>query len=226
MHLECNQKCRNTSQENRFCGFALAVALSAILIAGPVWSQPHSVSGVNEDDVLNIRADIDHTLDVGSAEVIGAIPHDATDVMVTGVLVDIDGTRWRKIAYKGTVGWVNANYLKPTSLLLRPPETLHCGGTEPFWDIAIDENNSTFLTPDFESPAKLDYIHFESGIGRTDLWGHYLASTDGTYALTVIVRYTEACSDGMSGLTFDYDAFLLGLDGSRAPAHGCCSIKR
>ena len=225
MLLECDQKRWISLRQSSFCGLAMTVILQANLIATPAWSQPHSVTGVNADDVLNIRADIDHTLDVGSSEVIGAIPHDASDVMVTGISVDIGGARWREIEYKGVEGWVNERYLKPTSFLLAPPEALQCAGTEPFWNVEVEQNDSMLMSPDLESPIKLNYLRFAPGIGRTDLWGHYLGSADGTYSLTVIVRYTEACSDGMSDLTYDFEALLLGLSASGAPAYGCCSIR-
>ena len=225
MHLESDQTCRNISRESWFCGLALAVIMLASLTAAPARSQPHSVTGVNADDVLNIRADIDHTLDVGSSEIIGAIPHDAVDVVVTGISVDIGDTRWREIVYKGTEGWVNERYLKPTTFLLETPDALQCAGTEPFWNVEVEESDSTLMSPDLESPIKLDYLRFAPGIGRTDLWGHYLGSADGTYSLTVIVRYTETCSDGMSDLIYDFEALLLGLSASGAPAYGCCSIR-
>jgi len=225
MHLESDQKRRIALRESRICGPALVVILLANLIAAPAWSQPHSVTGVNADDVLNIRADIDNTLNVGSSEVIGAIPHDASDVMVTGISVDIGDTRWREIVYKGTEGWVNERYLKPTTFLLETPDALQCAGTEPFWNVEVEESDSTLMSPDLESPIKLDYLRFAPGIGRTDLWGHYLGSADGTYSLTVIVRYTETCSDGMSDLIYDFEALLLGLSASGAPAYGCCSIR-
>ena len=183
------------------------------------------MSGVNADDVLNIRADIDHTLNIRSSEVIGTIPYDAIDVMVTGTSIAIGDATWREIEYTGITGWVNAAYLKPTSFLLERPEALHCAGTEPFWSVAVDENEGTFMSPEQESLVDLDYLRLASGIGRSDLWAHYMGSTDGKYSLTVIVRYTEACSDGMSDLTYDFEALLLGMGKSGAPAYGCCSIR-
>jgi len=226
MHRESDSRHRHDIAAGRLSKRALVIVILANLVAAPAWPQPHSVAGVDADDVLNIRSDIDDTRDVGSSEIVGHIPHDATDVRVTGVSVDLEGARWREIEYHGTIGWVNERYLRPTSLLLQPPQALHCAGTEPFWDITIDGTDSTFNSPDLDAPIRLDYLRFEPGIGRTDLWGHYLSSVDGVYSPTVIVRYTEACSDGMSDLTYDYEAFLLGLGASGAPAYGCCSIKR
>ncbi|PVB61865.1 hypothetical protein DCO57_10125 [Labrenzia sp. 011] len=226
MCLERYRQYRKSLQRKGFRKLSLAAILLTNLIAVPAWSQPHSVSGVNADDVLNIRADIDQTLDVDSSDIVGTIPHDASDVMVTGISVHIGDTNWREIRYNGTVGWVNARYLTPSSVSLERPETLQCSGTEPFWNIAIDENDSTFISPDLASPIKLDDLRLAPGIGRADLWAHYLDSADGAYSLTVVVRYTEACSDGMSDLTYDYEALLLGLDTTGAPAYGCCSIGR
>ncbi|WP_121061720.1 hypothetical protein [Chachezhania antarctica] len=193
-------------------------------LAAPAMAQPHSVQGVKADDVLNIREDIHHTRDVSGSPVVGTIPPDADDVMVTGVSVDIGGATWREVAYNGTVGWVNARYLKPTSTMLQAPEALKCSGTEPFWSITIDEAGSTYNSPEQETPLTLDYLRFVPGLGRTDLWGHYLVSPDGITPLTVIVRHTEACTDGMSDLNFDYEAILLGLSPDGAPAYGCCSM--
>lgn len=203
---------------------ALRIAFLVSLFAAPASSQPHSVSGVAAQDVLNIRADIDQTLDVGSSEVIGTIPHDATDVVVTGISVDVDGTQWREVAYGGTVGWVNADYLVPTNFMFQIPDALHCAGTEPFWGVTVEENNANYSAAELESPIKLDPPRFVPGIGRSDLWAYYLEGADTAYSLSLIVRYTEACSDGMSDLTYDYEAVLLGMGSTGAPAQGCCHI--
>lgn len=224
MHLKNNHKGRNTLENRRFRVFALSVFSLSQLIATAAFPQPHSVPGIEADEVLNIRADIDLALDADSTEVLGVIPHDASDVMVTGVSVETGGTTWRKIKYQGIVGWVNAGNLKPTSLMLEAPKALECAGTEPFWHVTIDNSDSAFGWPELEDEIQLEYLRNVPGLGRTDLWAHYLASTDDTYALTVIVRYTESCFDGMSGLTYDFEALLLGMGASGAPAYGCCSI--
>ncbi len=224
MRFGSYRKCLRKLKDLRSLKFAAAAVLLTGIHPTPAWSQPHSVTGVNPDDFLNIREDIDYTLEVSASKVVGKIPHNASDVMVTGISVDIGDAIWRQVDYNGTVGWVNERYLKPTSLLLEQPETLNCAGTEPFWSVMIDEHASNFTSPDLEQPTQLEYLRMEPGIGRTDLWAHYLGSIDGKHALTVIVQYTEACSDSMSDLTFDFEAILLGLGGTGAPAHGCCSI--
>ena len=152
----------------RHCRRIVSSGVLMASLAAPAMAQPHSVQGVKADDVLNIREDIHHTRDVSGSPVVGTIPPDADDVMVTGVSVDIGGATWRAGAYNGAVGGANNHYLKPTSTILQAPEA---------------------LTP-----------------------------------LTVIVRHTEACTDGMSDLNFDYEAILLGLSPDGAPAYGCCSM--
>lgn len=214
--------CFNTMRASKLI---LAILLIIALSAAPLWSQPHSVVGVASDDVLNIRADIDHTLDVGGSEIVGAIPHDATDIFVTGVSIDVDGAVWREVIYDGVLGWVNAHFLQPTSHLLEPPEALSCGGTEPFWNVEIDGVNSQLFSPEQETAIPLDELRFNPGIGRTDLWGYNLGSSDRAHELDIVVLYSGSCSDGMSDLIYDYDAFLLGLAPNRAPAHGCCNLK-
>lgn len=190
-----------------------------------VTAQPHTVIGVADDDVLNIRADIDYIQDISSAEVVGTIPHDADNVAVTGVSIDVNGAKWRQVVYGGTMGWVNARFLKPTSLYLETPESLICGGTEPFWDLTINKDGGQYSTPVIEEPMQLTYQKFTQGAGRTDLWGHYMGSADGALNVTAIVRYTEACIDGMSDLTFDFEVLLLELGARDAPIYGCCRIQ-
>ncbi|ASM72878.1 MULTISPECIES: COG3650 family protein [Roseobacteraceae] len=212
------------TRHGRVAKLAVTIAFLISLYATPASSQPHSVSGVAAQDALNIRANIDQTLDVGSSEIIGTIPHDATDVVVTGISLDVDGTEWREVAYEGIVGWVNADYLVPTNILFQIPDTLHCVGTEPFWGVTIEEKNANYSSPELESPIKLNPPRFVPGIGRSDLWAYYLESTDTAYSLSLIVRYTEACSDGMSDVSYDYEAVLLGMGSTGAPAQGCCRI--
>lgn len=224
MTLETDRQCWIAIRHSRAPKLALVIAFLASLFATLAWSQPHSVSGVAEQDVLNIRANIDQTLDVGSSRIIGAIPHDATDVAVTGISVKVHGTQWREVVYQGKVGWVNASYLTPTSTMFQIPDALHCAGTEPFWGVTVEEKNSDFSSPELEIPIKLGAPRLVPGIGKSDLWAYYLDSADGAYSLSLILRYTEACSDGMSDLTYDYEAFLLGLSSTGAPAQGCCRI--
>jgi uncharacterized membrane protein len=207
------------------CKFVFGVLAFNLLSTAPAVTQPHSVIGVAENDVLNIRSDVAYTESVSNSKVIGTVPFNAVDVAVTGVSVDVKGAVWREISYNGTVGWVNARFLKPTSLYLETPKALSCGGTEPFWDVEIDEAGGSFSSQDVEAPIKLEYLRFAQGIGRTDLWAHYLNSTDGKYKLTTVVRYTEACSDGMSDFTYDFEVILLGMGATGAPAHGCCRLK-
>ncbi|WGI21578.1 hypothetical protein [Amylibacter sp. IMCC11727] len=204
---------------------AIGVLTALTVSTAPISSQPHKVIGVAANDVLNMRADIDYSQSVSDSKVVGTIPHDADDVAVTGISIDVNGAKWREVLYEGKKGWVNARFLKPTSLYLETPEALICGGTEPFWDLTINEGGGQYSTPEIEDPMQLAYQKFTQGAGRTDLWGHYLGSVDGTVNVAAIVRYTEACFDGMSDFTYDFEVLLLELGERRAPVYGCCRIQ-
>lgn len=204
----------------------LATLASLACLTAPALAQPHSVRDVASGDVLNIRDDVAYAEKVTDVPVVGTIPHDATDVQITGRTVEVNGATWREVVYGGATGWVNDRYLRPTNSLLQSPETLWCGGTEPFWTLFIDPEDSFFTTPEINPDADetiaMDYLRVEDGMGRTDLWAHYLASGEYDISLTAVVQYTGMCSDGMSDTYYDFDVFLLGMGGTGAPAHGCC----
>ncbi len=68
--------------------------------------QLYTVVNVASDDVLNVRAN------AGVAHrIVGAIPPHGLGVQVTGAGVQVDGSLWVPIEYKGITGWVNSNYL-------------------------------------------------------------------------------------------------------------------
>lgn len=88
---------------------------------------------------------------------------------------------WREIEFKRIVGWVNARFLKPTNLYLEAPAALKCGGTEPFWNLEIGGVGGAYASPEAEGPIQFKVQRFARGIGRTDLWAHYLSSLGGVF---------------------------------------------
>jgi LysM repeat protein len=67
----------------------------------------YRVIKVKANDMLWVRSEPD----VKSKRV-GGIPHDETEVEVTGAEKEIDKSRWVPVSYKGITGWVNRNYLE------------------------------------------------------------------------------------------------------------------
>ncbi len=66
----------------------------------------YRVTGVKQDDMLWIRSGPDV-----SYLRVGAIPPTATEILATGVDINVDGTYWLPIRYQGVYGWVNRNFL-------------------------------------------------------------------------------------------------------------------
>ncbi|MGE0131194.1 MAG: SH3 domain-containing protein [Blastocatellales bacterium] len=73
-------------------------------------SASYAVFNVRGDDVLNVRSKSGR-----EAGIIGAIPHDAKGIKVTGASVRRGRERWAPISYQRMTGWVNQNYLREES---------------------------------------------------------------------------------------------------------------
>lgn len=70
----------------------------------------YAVFNVRADDILNVRSKPGRR-----AGIVGAIPHDASGVKVTGAGVKSGRERWAPITYGKITGWVNQNYLREES---------------------------------------------------------------------------------------------------------------
>lgn len=99
---------------------------------------------------------------------------------------------------------------------------LECGGTEPFWSLAIEGGNATFERPGSQGlPAVRLVIHDSfAASNRSGLWALRMQSSDGRES-TALVR-KAVCSDGMSELTNSYTVALLGADDTHPLLDGCC----
>ena len=88
-----------------------------------------------------------------------------------------------------------------------PPPPYHALGTEPFWNLLIDERNITFVQPDAQpvtQPAVRPIIAFAGEIYQTP-------------RINVNIVH-GSCSDGMSDRTYP-DKVQVGVDGRQF--HGC-----
>ena len=198
--------------------------LIAALAASPAAASPEfvlptlfDVSGVAADDVLNIRAEPS-----AGADILGTLDPDATGIEV--VALDHSGG-WGRINLGESSGWVSMRFLNyRTDVWLEDalPETLRCGGTEPFWGVVPDGGGMVFSTPDgetrydgaevfatsfFRNPRRV----FAASGDEGGLWGSIAPA---------------ACNDGMSDRVFGLDAMLILDDGgARRFYHGCCEIQ-
>ena len=201
----------------------IRLVLFLVTLSGPAlatqdaWPALFYVSGVDIDDVLNVRATPDVT-----APVIATLSHDAKDVEV---IAPNDSQSWGRVNTGETSGWVSLAYLRrqPGQWLGARPAIRRCGGAEPFWSLSLGGSDSvSFVEP--AAPVRTGQVekHWTSE-NRRDRHG-FSAGFGDDHDLLAIVEMAE-CSDGSSdrinGLSVDI--VIGGPTGGRMLS-GCCSL--
>ena len=179
-----------------------ACALATAAAAGPLVS----VTGVADDDSLNLRA----APDANSARV-GTI--DAHDTKIEVIAVDTKGVDWVKVR-KGTVsGWVNAKFLSYEAGL---PVKLKCVGTEPFWGIELGYQ---FADVDFTGmdAGKRKMSLAEPVVAQARGWPWLVPANDKGSSFLLVDKRT--CDDDMSDVNYPY-AVVASVGGRFV--EGCC----
>ena len=180
----------------------LCGALAGAAAAGPLVN----VTGVADDDSLNLRAQPD----ANSARV-GTI--DAHDTKIEVIAVDTKGADWVKVRKGKVEGWVNARFLAYEAGM---PVKLKCVGTEPFWGIDLGYQ---FAAADFRGmdggQRKMSLAEPEVAAARPSPW--LVRFTDKGASFLLIDRRT--CSDGMSDTNYPY-AVAAAVAGHFV--EGCC----
>lgn len=208
---------------------ALAAPVLALEPAGPEPGQRYRVSDVSRGDRLNVRGQAGT-----SADVIGSLPPDARDIVVTGAWQEIGSSVWWELVYPAAgnkTGWVNARFLALESAGSQGTPTtqsnypLDCAGTEPFWSLAIDGDQARYSSPDalgegampriLEASPWIDARGFASG------YNFAVRLAEGRMnGFATIVR-AQACSDGMSDINYPFHATLILSDDE--VLGGCCT---
>ncbi|WP_159453109.1 COG3650 family protein [Pseudooctadecabacter jejudonensis] len=170
-----------------------------------------SVTGVAEDDVLNIRngpgASFDKT---GELEPF---------TLNVEVLDQQDG--WALIPTSESTGWVSMRFLRPNPIPANEiPRPLVCSGTEPFWDIGFYPRGADYTELGLER-RDLTVIHEETAPD-----GYLVEAREGpTMTRTLIVK-AGVCSDGMSDRQYGMSALLFTSAPDGNFVHkGCCTIQ-
>jgi uncharacterized membrane protein len=187
------------------CSIAATAALAAP-------SATYSISGVADNDTLNIRAQPNP-----HAATIGSIPANAHGITATGQQQQAGNSVWREIRYQSTQGWVNSHYLSAeTTALFHEP--LHCSGTEPFWGLEIDQQ-ARFSTPEQSyRPMRADPA--QQAANRPDTWSLIFQPAETTVPAFAFIQQTQQCSDGMSDTLYRYQ-IQLRIGGQTYS--GCCN---
>ena len=179
------------------------------------------VSGVSEDDVLNIRAAPDP-----KADKIGKLAHDATGVEVTGFGPT---GHWARVNTGEQTGWVALRYLAPveTPGWSTGAAPLTCFGTEPFWALRLDPAKKTALFERPEAkPVTLTIARLMTAArGFPPLVEAGLE--DGGRPASATITGGD-CSDGMSDMSYGLSVEFMHQPEGAPPLTltGCCSLAR
>lgn len=191
---------------------------------------------VDSNDVLNMRIVPDPY-----AAKVGAIPPDARGIEATGRTAKRGDYIWREIMYRDVTGWVNSHFLvrdraqsagappqidpeaeitgstSGTSVFLEP---LSCAGTEPFWGMLL-KGRETVLDSLADGPLQIDLSPARQSPQMSTAWAIDARTKAENKPVSIIIRRTNQCSDGMSDIIFPYETFIT-ISGGPFYA-GCCN---
>lgn len=191
------------------------IALVFCLLAGPLWAQTlpaqYEVTGVADNDVLNIRAE-----PRASAELVGTYWPYALNIEVLRLS---DDGGWGMVGLPEGNGWVSMRYLRPQPVTPGDfPLPLTCYGTEPFWTIGLYPGGSEYNDP-FIGRMDLELLEGEAGANGV------LARLRGDDRKIDLITERGWCSDGMSDREFGWraTAFLRFVDDTYTVS-GCCTL--
>lgn len=203
----------------RLCAAFLLALVSLVPAAAQELPSLYDVTGVAQNDVLNIR---EHPR--ATSQRIGALEPDASGIEVTALS---DSGDWGRVNTGERSGWLSMEFMTPAPA----PRTgdsyfdgpLACFGTEPFWRLENGVGGEMTFSGAGEVPVMLTRTATALSASRGRA-AQLVEAADETAKLTGMLRVGE-CSDGMSdrayGLTLD---MLLETGGDRRFVSGCCSV--
>ncbi len=184
------------------------------------------VTGVAQDDVLNIRARPD-----AGADKLGALGPNQQSVEVVALS---QNNKWGLVNTGDRSGWASMRYLQASGFdIAEPPFGFSCSGTEPFWGLTF--GNDGTATADWSpmgltGPDTSVYMSFWSARSQnrtSPVYGFRLADEvtgSGVHASGVITA--GLCSDNMSDRAYGYMIDMLLRGPENAMVSGCCSLSR
>lgn len=95
-----------------------------------------------------------------------------------------------------------------------------CGGTEPFWNLTITPTEITFA--DSENKTTMSGSNPLEGQGLMPGFLRTYSTKNQDRQVTIVLKYTGNCSDGMSDTLYTHDATLIFIDKALS---GCCQRK-
>lgn len=191
------------------------------------------VTGLVAPAVLNL-----HQKPSAASPRVGQIPPDARAVFATGRDKGRGRAAWRELEYEGVRGWAPARFLKAETNKPHTPalvsraevfrEDLVCVGAPPYWKLVIDRDgsiagNERSGVPEGlrAAPARADAPARNPRKPRPRGWSIAVRDARGLPFMTLGLRETGKCRDGVSPDIYGYDVAIKRADG--ATATGCCN---
>ncbi|HUE45449.1 MAG TPA: SH3 domain-containing protein [Aestuariivirgaceae bacterium] len=197
----------------------------ALVLAAPAHAQTpdpsvrYHVVDVAADDTLNVREQPG-----ADADVIGAFAPHADDIVITGSVMEVEGSWWWEVAFVDGYldkGWVNGRFLEPADQQARDSDyPLVCSGTEPFWSLALDEGQATYSSPD-QDEQSMSASRWREASGRIGTFAVQL-ERDGQVGYASV--WQNSCSDGMSDIGYPFGTIVILPEGEVLA--GCCRRSR
>lgn len=200
--------------------FTLAVCSAAIHAQGISFPQYFEVSGIASNDSLNVRSGptIRH-------RVVGNLKPDSGTLEILEIS---DDNKWGRILWADSNGWVSADYLRevsPTKLKnTMVPVGLHCSGTEPYWDFAINSQADVTFKELFTDSIENSIIESVAESDNNLNFPTALLASSDKVKLTVMLN-TRQCNDGLTERAYGWEIdILVTHDAKQRLLSGCCSM--
>ena len=200
--------------------FAFTLYCTVSFAQNTLLPQYFEVSGIADDDVLNVRSgpSTEHRV-VGNLKIgSGTIE----------VLEFSEDNIWGRILWAESNGWVHKDYLRavsPTNLKnTMVPVGLRCSGTEPYWDFSIESQGDVTFKELFTDSIENSVIeHVAESDNKANFPTALLAASD-KVKLTAVL-HTRQCNDGMTERAYGWEIDLLVSDNAEQRLlSGCCSM--
>lgn len=193
--------------------FAVLLAMLPLAAMAQDFPAAFSVTGVDADDALNIRAKPS-----ANAEIIGQIGPYALNIEV----LELSGnSKWGKVGTPEGNGWVAMTFLElmPLADPTKVQRPLSCRGTEPFWSVSLLAGGAEYNSPDTGAVPLM--VTGESVAPN----GALVMLEEGPTLTHTLLVLREACSDGMTDREYGFSTrlFTQAPDGNSA-AKGCCTL--
>lgn len=154
-----------------------------------------------------------------SAERSGTLDVGANDIVVAGTRLEAHDRVWWQVIHEQELGWVEAGYLAPmdADVPLQKTFPLRCVGTEPFWSLHVEDDESVFETP--ESSQRWTAGPVNLAVGMIGRYAVRLEDGENVGHLAAW-RNPHFCSDSMSNIGYPFEGIVVVPDGTAYS--GCC----